>query len=243
MSRYKAAGLHLLISALVFAIFLAVTRWLWFPGPLFSALDIVGLLTVLTSVDVIIGPLLTLIVFKSGKPSLKFDLTVIALLQVAALTYGAWVTWSARPVYIVFSGARYELVREIEIVSRDGASQEFMRSSWTGPQYVYAEPPSGEEGGNLMMSAVLGGAGVYNYPKYYRPIAPNLPALREQSMSFNDFSRRGDKQRRIAKILGERYSGEVGPNRVIALKIGQRMCYALIDPATGTLQAIVGLDE
>lgn len=243
MSRFKAAGLHLLISALVFAVFLAITRWLWFPGPLFAALDIAGLLILLTSVDVIIGPLLTLAVFKSGKPSLKFDLTVIALLQLAALAYGAWVTWSARPVYIVFSGARYELVREIEIVNRDGANPEFMRSSWTGPQYVYAEPPSGEEGTDLMMSAATGGADVYNYPKYYQSLALKLEVLRQQSDSLETFAAQGASQKRWADLLIARHGGDASTSRVVALKIGNRRCHALIDPATGTLQAIVGLDE
>ncbi len=243
MSRYKAASLHLLASLLVFAVFLAITRWLWFPGPLFSAMDIVGLLIVLTSVDVVIGPLLTLIVFKSGKPSLKFDLTIIALLQVAALTYGAWVTWSARPVYIVFAGARYELVREDEIASRDGATPAFQRSSWLGPEYVFAEAPSGKEGSDLMMNAILAGADVYNFPKYYQPLAPRLDVLRQQSDSLDAFAAQGESQKRWADLLIKRHGGDVTGSRVVALKIGVRRCHALIDPVTGNLQAIVSLDE
>ena len=36
----------------------------------------------------VVGPLLTLIVFRAGKPGMKFDLAVIGLVQVAALAYG-----------------------------------------------------------------------------------------------------------------------------------------------------------
>jgi hypothetical protein len=38
--------------------------------------------------DLALGPLLTLIVFEPGKPSLKFDLSCIVLLQLGALLYG-----------------------------------------------------------------------------------------------------------------------------------------------------------
>ena len=41
-------------------------------------------------IDVILGPLLTLLVYKQGKKTLLFDLTVIVLLQISALGYGLW---------------------------------------------------------------------------------------------------------------------------------------------------------
>jgi hypothetical protein len=44
-----------------------------------------------------LGPLLTLLVFKSGKPSLKFDLSGIVLLQLGALLYGGTLIDQHRP--------------------------------------------------------------------------------------------------------------------------------------------------
>lgn len=51
------------------------------------------LLATLAAVDLVMGPLLTLVEFKPGKKSLKFDLTAIALLQAGALLYGLHAVW------------------------------------------------------------------------------------------------------------------------------------------------------
>jgi len=52
----------------------------WYPPPLFQLLGGFELLLLIVAVDIALGPLLTLVVFKSGKKRLKFDLSVIALL-------------------------------------------------------------------------------------------------------------------------------------------------------------------
>ena len=90
MTRWRASSLHLGLSVLVGLGFAALTRFVWYPGPFFELSGAIGLLTILVPVDVLIGPLLTLLVFKSGKPSLRFDLTVIALLQAMATGSSVW---------------------------------------------------------------------------------------------------------------------------------------------------------
>ena len=80
-SRWRASGLHLAISAAVAAGSLALILGLWFPGPLFEAAGGLGLLYLLVGVDVVLGPLLTMIVFKPGKPGLKLDVAVIGTLR------------------------------------------------------------------------------------------------------------------------------------------------------------------
>ena len=131
MTRWRASSLHLGLSALVGLGFAALTRIIWYPGPFFEPSGALGLLTILVPVDVLIGPLLTLVVFKSGKPSLRFDLTVIALLQVSALMYGAWVIAEARPAYVVFFANQLSVIRSTDLAQN---------APWTtplrGPQWV-----------------------------------------------------------------------------------------------------------
>ena len=99
-NRWQAAGTHLLICIAIAATVIAVMLGVWYPGPLFEAAGGTGMLYILVGVDVILGPLLTLIVFKSGKRGMKFDLTAIGLVQVAALIYGAHIVYLARPAFI-----------------------------------------------------------------------------------------------------------------------------------------------
>ena len=84
MSRWRAAGIHLLVSAGVAAVVLAVMLGVWYGPTLFWAMGGAGLALILIGVHLVMGPALTLVVFRSGKRGLKFDLAAIALLQLAA---------------------------------------------------------------------------------------------------------------------------------------------------------------
>ena len=102
MTRWRASGLHLLFSIAIAAAVLALMLSLWYPGPLFEAAGGNDLLFILAGVNVVIGPLITLIIFRSGKWGLKFDLAVIGILQIGALIYGMRAVYLARPLFIVF---------------------------------------------------------------------------------------------------------------------------------------------
>lgn len=132
MTRWSASALHLAISLLIGLAFVALTRWVWYPGPLFDVSGAVGLLTILIPADIVLGPLLTLLVFKSGKPSLKFDLTVIALVQTAALFYGAWTIAEARPAYVVFFGNQLKVVRSTDVAEQSPWSTPLAGPGWVG---------------------------------------------------------------------------------------------------------------
>jgi len=119
MTRWKACAIHLALSALVLSLIALVLVWRWYPPGLFHMARADGLLLLIGGVDLVLGPLLTLIVFKTGKKSLKFDLTVIALLQVAALAFGLHAVWKSRPVFLVASDTRLTLVYAFEIEPQD----------------------------------------------------------------------------------------------------------------------------
>src|SRR5690348_12777714 len=101
VSRWQASGLHLLISIAIAAGVVTVMLSLWYPGPLFEAAGGNDLLLILVGVDVAVGPLITLVIFRPGKPGLKFDLSAIAALQIAALAYGMHAVYLGRPAFIV----------------------------------------------------------------------------------------------------------------------------------------------
>ena len=87
-SRWKAAGIHLLISIFIAVLVVAAMLLIWYPSPYFQAMGGAGLLMLVVGVDVVLGPLITLIIFNTKKKSLKFDLTCVAVVQMVALAYG-----------------------------------------------------------------------------------------------------------------------------------------------------------
>ena len=82
MSRWKAASIHCSISALVGLIVGFLLFGLWYPPPYFHAAGADELILLLVGVDLTLGPLLTLIVFRSGKRGLKFDLAPLVSYRV-----------------------------------------------------------------------------------------------------------------------------------------------------------------
>lgn len=170
MSRWKAASIHLSISILVGLLVLALLFLVWYPEPYFEAAGGQHLIVVLLGVDLVLGPLMTLILFKSGKKGMLFDLWMIGIIQSAALVYGLHVIAESRPVFIVAAVDRFNVMAPADIEPEDlaaGKKPEFQSLSWTGPRLVGAQlPPVGRERTKLIFQGP-GGKDVQNYPKYY----------------------------------------------------------------------------
>jgi len=171
-TRWQASGIHLLISAAIAAVALVLMLRVWYPPPLFTAEGGRDILFILIAVDVVIGPLITLVIFKSGKPGLRLDLTVIALLQAGALLYGSHVMFVARPVYIAFVDNQFETVRanDLDPANVAQAPAAFRSVPLTGPVYIAVELPKDMKAlKELISQAQKGGDLVQHLPRYYVP--------------------------------------------------------------------------
>ena len=199
MSRWKAAGRHLLISVALMSIVGALLLSVWYPPPYFHAAGADKLMLLLVGVNLAIGPLLTLIVFRAGKRGLGFDLIAIALLQIAALAYGFSVMTQSRPVFLVGAVDRFILVSANEVNDEDlaaGSTEEFRSRSWTGPRLVAAELPVDAKERSDLIDLALAGRDIQNQPKYYHPYvssgrnllarAKTLAQLRQKTATDQD---------------------------------------------------------
>jgi hypothetical protein len=145
ISRWKAAGIHLAISIAVALMVVVAMFFLWYPRPYFQAMGGGGLLMLVTGVDVLLGPLITLIIFNTKKKSLKFDLTCVAIVQVVALAYGVSTMFQARPVYTVFNKDRFDVIIAADMNAIEQAkvtNAAFKSVPVTGPEIVAMEVPN-----------------------------------------------------------------------------------------------------
>ena len=174
-SRLLAAGTHLLLSIAVASSVVALIYLGWYPGPLDSISGVGEILLMLLAIDVTLGPLLTLIVFDRRKKSLPFDLSCIAVMQIAALVYGLYAVEAGRPHYVVFVKDRFEVVSRVDLQPEDraaGIGNGAARADWFGPRIVAAEmPTSEEERKSLLFESAVGGRDVQHFPKQYRDYA------------------------------------------------------------------------
>ena len=95
---------------------LVVFGW-WYPYPYRELSGGRELFALVVAVDVVLGPLITLVIFNPAKTRrhLVMDFTVIGLLQVAALAYGLWTVFVARPVHLVFEYHRMAVVHAVDV--------------------------------------------------------------------------------------------------------------------------------
>lgn len=119
--RARAAVIHLSVTLVVAAIAALLVFGVWYPYPYRTISGGLELFVLVVTVDVVIGPLLTAVVFNPAKSPthLKLDLAVIAMLQLACLAYGVHTVFAARPVYMVFEIDRFRVIPAADLDPAD----------------------------------------------------------------------------------------------------------------------------
>jgi hypothetical protein len=179
-SRLRAAGIHLVLSALVAALAAALVFLLWYPMPFREISGGRDLFLLVVSVDVVLGPLITFAVFDRRKPrrELRRDLTLVALLQLAGLGYGLHTVYEARPVVLALEHDRLQVVRAIDLEEADlaKAPPEWRRLPWWGLRLLATRPARPEEKLEAIDMA-LQGVDLGKRPEFWLPATETPPAM------------------------------------------------------------------
>ena len=145
--KLRASGVHLCISLVIAALAAWLVFGLWFPYPYGELAGGRRLFLLLLGVDVVLGPLLTFVVFNPRKRLREkvLDFTVIGLLQLGALGYGLWTVSQARPVHLVYEYSRLAVVTAAQLPDEQlqKASAELRALPWTGPTLLSLRPLQG----------------------------------------------------------------------------------------------------
>lgn len=169
MTRFKAASLHLVLSIVIITVLISLMLTVWYPNAYFKLMGGKALIYLIGGVDIFLGPLLTFVVFKSGKKSLKFDLSCIAILQATAMSYGVYVMFEARPVFIAFNKTAFQVVSVLDISENElalGKKEEWRTLSITGPKLVAIGAPNKRNKKEVVFADTVSG-GAAAYPKLY----------------------------------------------------------------------------
>lgn len=182
ISRARSAGVaacvHFGISMLL-AVGAAMLVWgVWYPPPFDALSGGRKLFLLIVAVDMVCGPLLTLVIFDLKKPTRELlrDLGVIGSLQCAALLYGLWTMYEARPLFLVHEVERFRVIAKPDFMGVDVSAQiaglpESMRPRLlSGPKLVGALPPLDVAARQSMLrEALRGGRDFVQRPEHYVP--------------------------------------------------------------------------
>ncbi len=179
--RLQASAIHLVASLVIAALAAALVFGVWYPYPYREISGGRELFLLLVSVDVVLGPLITLAVFNRKKPmaELKRDLLVVVLLQLGALGYGLWTVSVARPVHLVFEIDRFRVVHAIDIAPEmlPKAPAGMQTLPLTGPTPLAVRPfSSSQESLDATMAAVQGAQLAFR-PDLWQPYAQAVPRI------------------------------------------------------------------
>jgi hypothetical protein len=244
--RLKAFGLHLFASAVALSLTLGALYVGWYYWPGWYLADVPKVVAVMTGVDLVIGPILTLIVAASNKPrrALARDLAVIVALQLFALVYGTVALWNGRPLYYAFSVNCLSVVQAYDFdpaelkTARDGHA-EFAPYWYSLPRWIWAPlPQDAAESGKIVASAMQGGFDVTAMPRYFKPWDQGLPELRTQLKKIDDigFFTKAEKQALKERMRAAGLATDL--NDAIPLTGRGRPLLAVIDPQSLKITAI-----
>jgi len=172
-SRLRAAAIHLALSIMVAGLAGLLVFAVWYPYPYREVSGGRELFLLVVSVDIVIGPLVTLAVFNRAKPDaeLKRDLAIVGLLQLAALCYGLWTVHLARPVHMVFEYNRFRVVHQVDIPTElnDKAPAGIDIAPWGGPTLIALRQFANAQENSDMTMQALGGVQLSARPELWRP--------------------------------------------------------------------------
>ena len=221
-SRARAFAVHLALSVLAFStLVLVMLRW-WFPGELFLVDGGWQGLKLVAMVDLVLGPLLTLILYKPGKRGLALDLSLIAAVQIAALAYGFVTTWQQRTVAVVYADRTFTTLSASD--EREAAAQLLARDVEPGDiEALVAGTPQADRAVPLLLTPdpIAGGFGRYledlfnGFPEMYaRSDKYTVPtsgeaALVERALALGEL-RTGGEREAVEAALAKRPPGVTG---------------------------------
>lgn len=176
-SRFRAALVHLLVSASVAVIAALLVFLVWYPGAYREISGGQELFLILVAVDVVLGPMLTFAVFntKKSRRELFADIGLIAVIQIGALLYGLWTVYQARPVFLVHEVDRFQVVTATDIDPLDlkKAFPAYRQLPLWGIQVIGVRQALDEKERLTSLDLALAGKDVSMRPNWWQPLNEN----------------------------------------------------------------------
>lgn len=113
--RMRYFFIHLAVSVLIGLVLGWVMFGYWYPKALYHSVGALPLMVAVLGAVVLIWPVMSLVVYKTGKKTLKMDLAVIALLQMMTIIFGMYGLSKGRPAFLVYTGAVLYVVKNSDL--------------------------------------------------------------------------------------------------------------------------------
>ena len=230
--KFLATTIHFMVTLTVGAIAAALIFLVWFPDPLQTMIGGTGLFMLVVGCDLVLGPLLSLVIYDSRKSrrALIFDYAVVGTVQIAALVYGVTIVSGTRPVYVAFSLDRLEIVSAGDINEKELAAARnavYRTLPISGPRYVGIQIPESEH--NDALFEALDGNEEQFRPKFYVPYETQLEAIRTRAKPIEALAQKNPASKPLLEAAMRDVSIPAERVRWLPVHYGDKFWTALID--------------
>lgn len=206
-TRFAASGFHFLVSLSVFSLLVGILLWFWYPTPFFSASGGWQGLRLVAAVDLVLGPLLTLVIFNPQKSrrELSIDIAVVVLIQMTAFLWGIRTVYEQRPVAVVFLDTSFYTVPAAAIRAQGIDLEVLDAFGEERPVYVFARRPERRSEQERFQQALE----VERIPPHeqvwlYEPLSEHFAQVRESTLDVEEIMEANPKMKaEIEQVLAK----------------------------------------
>lgn len=185
-NKLKAFTVHLAISVIIVTLLISSIIYFWYPLDYLAITSFKEIALLIVSIDLVVGPILTFVVYNKNKKSLRFDLTVIAILQLSALTYGTYFLYKGHPVFLTYAKGSFTLVNAELATPEKSKFEEYKINKLSSVKLAYAEIPKDAESKNkLLEESLKGGADLEERAEYYKPYNQHVSEIIANGLDIN----------------------------------------------------------
>jgi len=234
--KLLAFGVHFIATALLAAAAATLIFGVWFPAPFNEMIGGTKLFQLVVGCDLALGPLISLVIFnrKKSRRELVTDYTIVAAVQLAAMTYGVWVMAASRPAYVVFAKDRFEVVMAQAISDEylaETRDPHFARRPLSGPEFAFLRIPPADE--QDVMFQELAGHETEARPRFYAPYETGLAEIRQRAGSLAALEARHPEAKAVLAAAAAEAGVPAERLRWLPLRARLGFWTALIDVETG----------
>lgn len=241
-SKLKASILHLGLSIILVALVIGSLLFFFFPQLFINITDFKGVASLIITVDLILGPLLTFVVFQPEKKSLKFDLSVVAAIQLSALIYGAFALYQIHPVFVTFNIDRFTLISAKDAEPEKAKVDEYKVSKLTTAKMAFAKMPENIEARNeLAITAGLGGGDLDQRVEYYEPYDDHINKIIAKGLDPKLITSNADSNKKIKKFL-DKNQGNIDSFVFLPINSAKKNAIIVLDKVTAQPVATINSD-
>ncbi len=220
--RMRAFALHMAFSCVLVAAFIYFFVRQWYPDGVLWLQGGVAVLLLMVFVDIVLGPLMTLFIFRPEAKSrllLSLDMLFVVVVQLSAFGYAAWVIGSQRPIWMAYVYDRFYLVSADDLISGDRLSVSDLLSPRGRVAVAHVQLPwmlefsgkgiePGPEGGVPMVGAMPEAYG--SFPRDMKLVRERAVHHGEYGVALENAGAEGCKKEKdvvVVRVVGRKASG------------------------------------